>query len=109
MGRFGRRSPTAAAYASFSPKFHYDKEEQMYVGGSFWDGRAATLADQAKMPFLDTSEMNNPSGRAVVEKVRRSGYAVLFRQVYGPTPSRMRTRPTIASPTPSRRTRAPTR
>jgi len=84
MGRFGRRSPTAAAYASFSPKFHYDKKEEMYVGGQFWDGRAATLADQAKMPFLDTNEMNNPSGRAVVEKVRRSGYAGLFRQVYGP-------------------------
>jgi len=26
MGRFGRRSPTAAACASFSPKFRYDKE-----------------------------------------------------------------------------------
>lgn len=84
MGRFGRRSPTAAAYASFSPKFHYDKEEEMYVGGQFWDGRAATLADQAKMPFLDTNEMNNPSGKSVAAKVRRSEYAGLFRKVYGP-------------------------
>ncbi len=83
-GRFGRRSPTAAAYASFSPKFHYDKAEKMYVGGQFWDGRAATLADQAKGPFLDANEQNNPSGKDVVAKVKRSGYAGLFVKVYGP-------------------------
>ncbi len=82
-GRFGRRSPTAAAYASFSPKFHYDKAEEMYVGGQFWDGRAATLADQAKMPFMDKDEMNNKSFREVVAKVKRSEYAGLFLEVYG--------------------------
>ncbi|MBE0569236.1 MAG: c-type cytochrome [Deltaproteobacteria bacterium] len=82
-GRFGRRNPPSAAYASFSPKFHYDKAEEMYVGGQFWDGRAATLAEQAKMPFLDANEQNNASPREVVAKVKRSEYAGLFLKVYG--------------------------
>jgi cytochrome c peroxidase len=82
-GRFGRRNPPAAAYASFSPKFHYDKVEGHYVGGQFWDGRAATLAEQAKGPFLDANEQNNPSARSVVDKVKRSEYADLFVKVYG--------------------------
>ena len=35
------------AYAAFSPMFHFDAVAGLYVGGQFWDGRAATLADQS--------------------------------------------------------------
>jgi len=52
--RFGNRNDLPAAYAAFSPPFHYDAEEGLYVGGQFWD-----------------------------EKVRSSNYAGLFREVYG--------------------------
>jgi len=82
-GSFGNRNPPAAAYASFSPTFHYDSTEEMYIGGQFWDGRAATLADQAKGPFLNPVEQNNASPEDVVKLVSSSNYADLFQAVYG--------------------------
>lgn len=83
MDRWGGRNSPSAAYAAFSPPFHYEAALG-YVGGQFWDGRASTLADQAKGPFLNPLEMNNPSKLAVVKDVRTSSYAWQFRQVYGP-------------------------
>ena len=38
--RFGNRKPPSAAYATFSPVFHYDEDEGLFIGGNFWDGRA---------------------------------------------------------------------
>lgn len=84
-GRFGNRNPPSAAYASFSPVFHYDDESGLYVGGQFWDGRAATLADQAKGPFLNPLEQNNPSAKSVILKVAISNYGRLFLDVCGPS------------------------
>lgn len=81
--RFGSRNDLIAAYASFSPEFHYDTDEYAYVGGLFWDGRAANLAEQAKGPFLNPLEMANPNEQAVIEKVRNSDYADLFKKVFG--------------------------
>ena len=83
QGRFGNRKPPSAAYASFSPDFHYDKDEEVYVGGQFLDGRASDLAEQAKGPFLNPLEHNNPDERYVCEQVRDSKYADLFEKVYG--------------------------
>lgn len=81
--RFGSRNAPSAMYMAFSPAFHFDPKEEHYVGGQFWDGRAATLEEQAKGPFLNPLEMANPDKRAVVEKVRRAAYAGLFDKVYG--------------------------
>jgi cytochrome c peroxidase len=81
--RFGNRNDLPAAYAAFSPPLHYDAEEELYIGGQFWDGRAADLAEQAKGPFVNPLEMANPDEKTVVEKVRSSEYADLFREVYG--------------------------
>ena len=81
--RFGNRNSPTAMYMAFSPAFHFDEKEQHYVGGQFWDGRAATLEEQAKAPFLDPLEMANPDKRSVVEKVRRAAYAGMFEKVYG--------------------------
>ncbi|GAG96772.1 unnamed protein product, partial [marine sediment metagenome] len=53
-------------------------------GGQFWDGRAATLEDQAKGPFLNPVEMNNPNKSAVIDDVKIADYAPLFEEVYGP-------------------------
>jgi len=82
--RFGNCNTPTAMYMAFSPSFHYDKKEGLYVGGQFWDGRAATLEEQAKGPFLNPVEMANPNPRAVVEKVRRAAYAAQFDELYGP-------------------------
>jgi cytochrome c peroxidase len=82
--RFGNRNDLIAAYAAFSPRFHYDTDEDHYEGGLFWDGRAANLEEQAKGPFLNPLEMANPNAEAVAAKVRQSSYADLFREVFGP-------------------------
>ncbi len=82
--RFGNRNTPSAAYAAFSPEFHFDEQEGLYVGGQFWDGRAATLEEQAKGPFLNPLEMANPDPAAVVKKVKATDYASTFEQVYGP-------------------------
>jgi cytochrome c peroxidase len=89
QNRFGNRNSPSAAYAMFSPIFHFDEEESLWIGGLFWDGRATgevlgdPLADQALGPFLNPLEMNNPSKLVVINKVRRADYADLFEQVWG--------------------------
>lgn len=83
-GRFGGRNSPSSAYAAFSPYFGVDPATGQYTGGQFWDGRATTLKEQAKGPFLNPVEMNNTM-EGVVAAVTRSHYADLFRYVYGST------------------------
>jgi len=80
---FGNRNTPTAMYMAFSPAFHFDEVEGLYLGGQFLDGRAATLEEQAKGPFLNPLEMANTSKYQVVEKVRNADYARLFKRVYG--------------------------
>lgn len=80
---FGSRNSPTAMYAAFSPAFHFDDEEGLYIGGQFLDGRPATLEEQAKGPFLNPLEMANTSTQQVVDKVRAADYAKLFKRVYG--------------------------
>jgi len=87
--RFGNRKPPAAAYA-FGPVLYYDSAEEVWVGGTFWDGRASgwtlgdPLAEQAQGPFLNPVEQNNASAYDVCIKVQASTYAGLFESVWGP-------------------------
>ena len=83
-GRFGNRNSPTAAYAAFSPEFRFDTASGRYIGGQFWDGRAKNLEEQAKGPFLNPLEMNNPSKAAVIAKIQRASYANLFLSVFGP-------------------------
>lgn len=53
----GRNAPT-----TLNAGFHF---------AQFWDGRAATLSDQAKGPVLNPVEMGMPSEKAVVEKISK--------------------------------------
>lgn len=82
-GRFGNRNSPVSAYLATVPDFHFDMSIGGYVGGQFWDGRAKNLVEQAKGPFLNPLEMNNPSKSAVVNKVKASCYATGFKQIYG--------------------------
>ena len=52
-------------------------------GGLTQDGRAATLAEQARIPLLNPIEMANRSPADVVARLRRSSYAEAFRAVFG--------------------------
>ena len=103
---FGGRNAPTAAYAGFSPVFHYDGG--LFVGGLFWDGRATgmditatgelgagptgdPLADQAKGPFGNPVEMaltfdntGFSTEEEVVAIIQESDYASQFENVFGP-------------------------
>jgi len=81
--RFGNRNTPSAAYAAFSPVFHFDNNEGIFFGGQFLDGRSATLEDQAKQPLLNPVEMANSDKHSVVEKVSHADYAEQFKLIYG--------------------------
>jgi cytochrome c peroxidase len=87
--RVGSRNAQSVAYAAFGPPLRYDATlrpgimEPMYVGGFFWDGRARTLEDQVKEPFLNPLEMHNPDPAAVVASVRKAPYASALDQACG--------------------------
>lgn len=90
FNRFGNRKPPAAAYAGDSPVLYYDTDEEVWIGGMFWDGRATgwtlgdPLAEQAQGPFLNPLEQNMPHAKQVLNVVSKSAYAVLFEEVWGP-------------------------
>lgn len=79
-GRFGGRNSPSASYAVFTPEFTLKGGVK---GGQFWDGRAANLVEQAKGPFLNPVEMNNPNKATVIADVAASTYAADFEAVYG--------------------------
>lgn len=87
--RFGNRKPPSAAYATLSPVFYYDEDEELFVGGNFWDGRATgevlanPAADQALGPFLNPVEQNNASKKEVLEQIAGSNYSPLWEEVWG--------------------------
>ncbi|MEJ2241726.1 MAG: cytochrome c peroxidase [Candidatus Bathyarchaeota archaeon] len=87
--RAGNRKPPSAAYATFSPIFHYDDTEELFVGGNFWNGRATgeklgnPAADQALGPFLNPVEQNNASKQDVLMQIANSKYAELWQDVWG--------------------------
>ncbi len=70
-GRFGTRNAPSILNAMFN-------------SGQFWDGRAATLEEQAKLPFINPDEMGNTSLDEVVARVRNiETYPDKFRRVFG--------------------------
>ncbi len=78
----GRNAPTLA-YAKYIPDF-LKIEDNTYLGGLFWDGRAKNLKEQAKGPILDHSEMMMPDDASVVERVKENNhYAQSFKNFYG--------------------------
>ena len=87
--RFGNRKPPTSAYGGDSPVLDYNFNDNVFIGGMFWDGRATgwtledPLAEQAMGPFLNPLEQNNKNKKVVCIKVRNSDYAELFEDVWG--------------------------
>lgn len=78
----GDRNTPSAAYARFSPPFHRNEQGQ-YVGGQFWDGRAADLKEQAGGPPLNPLEMGMPDKAAVVQRLRENpAYVKAFEALF---------------------------
>jgi cytochrome c peroxidase len=56
----------------------------MFQESQFWDGRAAKLEDQAKLPILNPIEMGQSSPDVVVAKVGKLGdYTAAFKSAFG--------------------------
>lgn len=85
---FGNRKPPSAAYATFSPILHMDKDG-IFEGGMFWDGRAtgarlgSPTAEQAIGPFLNPAEHNMPTMLSVLQKIAKAKYIYLWEDVWG--------------------------
>ncbi len=55
-----------------------------YLSVQFWDGRAASLEEQAKGPLTNPIEMAMPSHDAVIARVRQiPGYVASFKEAFG--------------------------
>jgi cytochrome c peroxidase len=54
----------------------------------FWDGRATTLEEQAKLPILNPIEMGHPDGASAVKALEADpAYKDLFQKAYGREPN----------------------
>ena len=78
----GVRSSPSLDYLAFNRTFRFEADGTP-VGGFFWDGRAASLQDQAAHPILGAIEMANASKADVVTRLARADYAAQFRVVFG--------------------------
>ncbi|MEE9351131.1 MAG: cytochrome c peroxidase [Thiotrichaceae bacterium] len=74
-----RNSPTAS-YAAHIPD---STTTPVLTGGQFLDGRAASLEEQAKGPFLNPVEMANASEEDVIAKIKLTDYASDFETLFG--------------------------
>ncbi|HWI84144.1 cytochrome-c peroxidase [Ramlibacter sp.] len=82
MDREGLRSSPSLRYLAGNGSFHFDADDTP-TGGFFWDGRAASLAEQAGAPLLNPLEMANADKAAVVASMTRAAWAGEFKAVYG--------------------------
>ncbi len=80
----GDRNAPTAAYAMFSPKFHYNTKKGEFVGGQFYDGREHTLKGQAGGPPTNPIEMGLPSKEFMAKRLQKdSNYNKEFKSLYG--------------------------
>ena len=78
----GIRKTPGIRYLATNTAFLFDNEGT-HTGGFFWDGRAASPAEQAAEPFLNPFEMANADKASVVAKLAAATYAADFKAVYG--------------------------
>ncbi len=87
MNQPGTRAVPSLRYLNGAPAFQeshrFADGDVGPVGGLTWDGRAASLRDQAAIPLLAANEMANRSPKDIVAKLRRSAYAAQFRAAFG--------------------------
>lgn len=82
-GVFGNRNSPAISYAHYTPALQVHTDDGTYTGGFFMDGRAGTLADQARKPFFNPLEMNLPDAHALAQKIKNAEYYSAFMKLYG--------------------------
>ena len=78
----GNRAAGSIRYLAYNRSFRFDTDGTP-TGGFFWDGRAASLAEQAKGPFTNPVEMANADAAEEVSRLRSRPYAAAFQALYG--------------------------
>jgi cytochrome c peroxidase len=78
----GFRNAPSLKYLTSNPTFFFD-DEGTPTGGFNRDGRADTLAQQARRPFLAPHEMANGSVAELVARLGQASYAADFRALFG--------------------------
>ncbi|MGB5496777.1 MAG: cytochrome-c peroxidase [Sedimenticolaceae bacterium] len=81
LGRYGNRNDMTMSYATCIRPLHRGKDEGIWIGGLFWDGRAKSLAEQAQRPPLNSLGMANLHTWAIAKKLQVLSYAGLFTEV----------------------------
>lgn len=78
----GTRNTPSLRYLRFNGAFAIPSGGRP-SGGFDWDGRATSLQDQARGPFLNPVEMANRDAADVVAKLAAAPYARRFTEVFG--------------------------
>ena len=87
--RAGKRTAQRHTYSPFFPVLQYNKEQQLFFGGNFWDSRATGYrlrnpdAEQAQGPPVDTQEMGFSDTACVAFRLQQAEYRPLFELVWG--------------------------
>jgi cytochrome c peroxidase len=83
----GTRAIPSLRYLRGSPPFalahHFIDGDIAPIGGYTWDGRAASIAEQARLPLLAANEMANAKPAELVLRLRKTEYVADFRRVFG--------------------------
>jgi cytochrome c peroxidase len=86
--RFGIRKPPSLAYATQAPVLYYDPNDDTFVGGNFWDGRAtgarlgSPSAEQSELPFVNPVEQALPDVACVIYRVSKAPYVNIYVNAY---------------------------
>lgn len=89
LSDWGTRAVPSLRYQEYTPAYAdlLDNPDGISApgpgGGLTQDGRAASLAEQARIPLLAGNEMANKSPSDVVRKIQRASYAGLFQKAFG--------------------------
>ena len=82
-GMFTSRNAPSVKYLAMVPDLHVDKKEGIYIGGLFYDGRAASLEAQVEGPAFGHNEMAIKDKPSLIGKLRQLGYRPLFKKIFG--------------------------
>lgn len=83
-GGDGSRTVGRGVHGQTGPRNSPTVWNSAFMATQFWDGRADSLAAQAKGPITAGVEMGMPSSEAAMDRVRgNEGYVQMFEEVYG--------------------------
>lgn len=89
VSRYSGRKPPSYSYAAFFGALHYNRTQNDFYGGNFWDLRASgwklqnVATDQAQHPFTDPDEQGFIDDACVVYQVSRIPYRTFFEEIWG--------------------------